>query len=272
MLTLDQLIAAALAARKHSPLGGETLAHLCETDREYMEVTYAALETEIESPEDGAVFLVCINKPPGRYRPPQLNVYDLGETIRALGSAVAIMQPEDVLSNFGVGEGAVDETAEGYQPRLDAAAKWLTENRTMIEEAMVKAGFEAMAFATPPAGIYPKTLDNARDSFELNPSEETAKRLRDAANEYYNDGIIEEDTRDDYLKQTGPYLDNDALTAAAMRYKDSPELHAAIINRRDNPSDASATAMRVVAQNLREAGYIPEQQMWDLIAFSEIEG
>lgn len=59
-LTLDELIAAALDAKARSPLGGETVVHHCENDREYISATRAVLDTDPEHPEDGAVFLVCI--------------------------------------------------------------------------------------------------------------------------------------------------------------------------------------------------------------------
>jgi hypothetical protein len=61
MVTLDDLIAAALAAKAKSPLGGDTVVCLCENDREYVELTCTALDTDPEHPEDGAHFLVCIN-------------------------------------------------------------------------------------------------------------------------------------------------------------------------------------------------------------------
>lgn len=61
MLTLDELIAAALEAKAKSPLGGGTVVHHCENDREYIAATRAILDTDPECPEDGAVFLVCIN-------------------------------------------------------------------------------------------------------------------------------------------------------------------------------------------------------------------
>lgn len=60
-LTLDDLIAAAEAAKAKSPLGGETVVCFCEDDREYVELTRTALDTDAEHPEDGALFLVCIN-------------------------------------------------------------------------------------------------------------------------------------------------------------------------------------------------------------------
>jgi len=60
MLTLDQLIAAALDAKAKSPLGGGTVVHLCERDREYIPFNRVLLDTDTAHPEDGAVFLVCI--------------------------------------------------------------------------------------------------------------------------------------------------------------------------------------------------------------------
>ena len=57
VLTLDDLIAAALDAKAKSPLGGGTVVHLCEREREYIAFTKALLESD----EDGAVFLLCLD-------------------------------------------------------------------------------------------------------------------------------------------------------------------------------------------------------------------
>jgi hypothetical protein len=56
ILTLDSLIEAATEAKANSPLGGETVVHLCEQDREYIAIGGTLLDVD----EDGAVFLVCI--------------------------------------------------------------------------------------------------------------------------------------------------------------------------------------------------------------------
>ena len=61
MMTLDELIAAALDAKAKSPLGGGTVVYHCENDREYIPSTRALLDTDPDHPEDGAVFLVCVN-------------------------------------------------------------------------------------------------------------------------------------------------------------------------------------------------------------------
>jgi hypothetical protein len=69
MLTLDELITDALAAKEKSPLGGGTVVHHCEEDREYIAATKAFLDTDPEHPEDGAVFLVCIGAIGGNFIP-----------------------------------------------------------------------------------------------------------------------------------------------------------------------------------------------------------
>lgn len=60
MLTLDDLQKAVADAITRSPLGGGTVVHLCEFNREYIPCTRAVLDTDPEAPEDGAVFIVCI--------------------------------------------------------------------------------------------------------------------------------------------------------------------------------------------------------------------
>ena len=47
-MTLDQLIIAAIEAKAKSPLGGDTIVHLCEDDLEYTTAAQAVLDTEIE--------------------------------------------------------------------------------------------------------------------------------------------------------------------------------------------------------------------------------
>jgi hypothetical protein len=56
LITLDKLIAAATEAKAKSPLGGDTVVHLCEYEREYIPINGTLLDVD----EDGAVFLVCI--------------------------------------------------------------------------------------------------------------------------------------------------------------------------------------------------------------------
>lgn len=57
--TLTELIVAAQDAIAKSPLGGETVVHLCEFEREYRPI----IGTMLECDDNGAVFLVEVENP-----------------------------------------------------------------------------------------------------------------------------------------------------------------------------------------------------------------
>lgn len=78
----------------------------------------------------------------GRETPDKLSVSDLSTALRRHPVAVCIMNGEDVLSEFGLSE--IDESEEQHDARLAKADDWLADNRDQIEDAMSRAGFEAI--------------------------------------------------------------------------------------------------------------------------------
>ncbi len=58
MVTISEAIKILTEAAECSPLGGDTVIHLCEDEREYLPFDRARLDAD----DAGAVFLFCLNK------------------------------------------------------------------------------------------------------------------------------------------------------------------------------------------------------------------
>lgn len=65
MITIDELVAALMRAREESPIGGDTVIHLCRDEEEYHPIQRMMLDTC----GDGAVFLLS-DEPGEDDRPP----------------------------------------------------------------------------------------------------------------------------------------------------------------------------------------------------------
>ena|ERR1051326_4430898 len=69
----------------------------------------------------------------------------LSAALRAQRNAVVVMQPCDLLAEFGLTQIDTGEDDAAYTSRLTHAADWLASNARKVEEAMTQAGFDAMS-------------------------------------------------------------------------------------------------------------------------------
>lgn len=70
-------------------------------------------------------------------------VHELTNKLRALGVAVCVFTPEDVVA-------AHCGDKRRTKKRLEAAQDWLSDNRKYVEEAMCEGGWNPINFATDP--------------------------------------------------------------------------------------------------------------------------